>query len=436
MFDWLRWLQSKWARFQGVGYGTLLGLLTVGFYGVYLAPRCWKYTYVTWDAIRDIITTQHLLAGGAIWADPVVTGYYPWYPPLHALGCAGLIALWDLDVFSFYALTPALLNLWLVPAWILILRRLTQVSHPAAFWGTLSLTAMPWIVTHVIAYPTVMAHAVPFAAWLFWGYLWLQNHAPAGLGWKWAAFAAILGLLGLYHPPTFLIVLGTLSLHLLLGGTETGWRRWRMWATLAGISLAVCAPYWLPNLLQPIRNPAPLAYLAPGLTRWEMILPGTTLGRSLPFIFFIGLGLAVCWQNRRESSCRWVWALLLITILGQIPAYTKLALEAYAPSWHAAMGNQIPIVLPHEFQLYFQLTLTLFLGMGLLLFIRWKTWLYPTVYYTLWTWFLFSLLLSLKELPTHSQVFVWPYRLEGTYTALVEAIQTQTTVTDGICAPN
>ncbi|MDX9755137.1 MAG: hypothetical protein RBU29_14325, partial [bacterium] len=90
----------------------------------------------------------------------------------------------------------------------------------------------------------------------------------------------------------------------------------------------------------------------------------------------------------------------------------------------------------HEFQLYFQLTLTLFLGMGLLLFIRWKTWLYPTVYYTLWIWFLLSLLLSLKELPTHSQVFVWPYRLEGTYTALVESIQTQTTVTDGICAPN
>ncbi|MDP8245576.1 MAG: hypothetical protein P9L94_15945, partial [Candidatus Hinthialibacter antarcticus] len=75
----LRWLRPS------VLYPTLLALILSAFYGGYLAPHNQMFTVLTWDAFRDIITAQHIRAGGAVWADPVLDGYWFWYPPTNAI---------------------------------------------------------------------------------------------------------------------------------------------------------------------------------------------------------------------------------------------------------------------------------------------------------------------------------------------------------------
>ncbi|MEW6237427.1 MAG: hypothetical protein AB1656_18755 [Candidatus Omnitrophota bacterium] len=421
-----QWISRYWQE-------PLLAVLLVLFYGAYLAPRCWRYVYLTWDSLRDLIAAQHILAGGGWFSDPMLLGHSCWYPPLHALFCAAAVSIFPIDIFRFYALAPVLLN-WIFPAaFYHLARRLLSGNRTAAFWATLALAAMPWAVTYVLASPTVMAHAAGFAILLFIFHLHLLEKYSQK---KNLIFSLCTGLMGLYHPPTFLILTAVISIHWLIQAAQSKrkpfLRRWLFFLTL---SLTVCSPYWLPNLAQPLRNPAPLAYISPGLTRHELFLPGASWLLSLPLLFLAVLGVVSLLRRWKESPVQFILALLAVSLIGQAPGYLKILLEKRFTALDASIGDKIPILVPHEFQFYFQIALCLCLGIGLAQ-LQASQGARKLIYWAAAIGFAASLTINLIHLPQRCQVFLWPYRLSGEWNDPVKAILAHTAVNDAIAAPN
>jgi len=422
-------------------YPLLLTILLIAFYGFYLAPRCYQFNYLTWDALRDIITAQHLLAGGSPFADPVYKGYYFWYPPLHAVWLAGWAALFDWDIFRVYSLSPIVLN-WLgFPAVYCLARRLTGCCH-SAFIATLSLTAIPWFVTYVMAQPTVMAHALGPALLLFLWNLRLQSLDNRR---EFLLFSLCAGGMGLIHPPTFLIVFSVILLNLIFNLKQNEHRDEQIGrlVTFILLSLAAASPYWLPNVLHPIQNSEPMRYIAPGLYRWEMVLPGTSWWRTIPFLALVVVGLWKRIREHRSPETVFLWALLAVTAAGQFPAYLLKALQLIAPQVYTRVEAIIPVLVPHEFQLYFQIALCLLIAAGFQSVYKYRKRKLKFITELTILYFVVSLGCSFWELgstsasdPGRSQVFLWKYRLEGEWKGVVKAIREKTGVNEVICSPD
>ena len=407
----------------------LLVLVLLLFYGGYLLPRCLRYQFLTWDAYRDLIAARHLLAGGRLIDDPVLKGYFCWYPPLHAALCSCFIFLTGMDVFRFYALTPVFLN-WIFPlVFYLFFRRLLDHDRPAACITTLSLVLMPWAVTYVFASPVVMAHATAFALLLLYAY----SHLPLAFTRCALAWSAALGFMGLYHPPTFLILLASVLLHRLL----LAWRaktpslliRWLLPCGL--VAAFFSSPYGILNLLESIHNSEPLRYIAPGLSHWEIVLPGTSWLRFFPWVILAAIGFYTGVWQRRDALSWLLLSLFVVSLLGQIPAYLVLWLGD-ASSWIA----YLPVLLPHEFQLYSQLCLCGFAGLGLHRLLPNALKPFRLAPWLLLLPALISLVLSLAEFPSRSQVFLQPHRLAGEWTEPVRFIRSHTGVYDVFCTPD
>ncbi len=410
----------------------LLCFLIVLLYFFYLAPRCARFRYITWDALRDVWTTQHIMAGGSIIADPVLRGFYHWYPPLHAAFCASMISWFQLDTFQFYALTPVMLNWIFILAFYFLTQKLIQ-NRNASFWATLTLAVMPWLITYVFAFPTVMAHAVGLCILLWLWFLKLCNTESLG---QWLTFSLCCGLMGYYHPPTFLILSSVIGLNLL----------WEIWLSnnrqkavyrliiFIAVSFSICSPYWILNLLQPVNNPVPLRYISPALMQKEIVLPGTSWLRSLPFLIPAGIGLWAVIKHSPKLPSRFILVFLLVTVIGQLPAYFLKITQNYYPN--STFEKWIPVLLPHEFQLYFQLLLCILLGWGIKEIWAWKEKWLPIIYKMLMVPFLLSLGLSLCELPSRSQVFLWPHRSHAEWKGAIDYIETATNVQDVFCTPS
>ncbi|RJP23459.1 MAG: hypothetical protein C4527_20365 [Candidatus Omnitrophota bacterium] len=413
----------------------VLLLFTLLFYVAYLTPRCASLRLLTWDAFRDLITAQHLLAGGALLADPALHGFFCWYPPLHAFLCAKFIELFHFDVFTFYAFTPVFINWMLAPAFYCFCRLFLDNDNRAAFWATLALTVMPWPVTYVFAFPTVMAHAVCIAIPLF---LWYVRLTAQAYGKGWILFSCCCGLFAYYHPPTFLIVSGIIVLHHgfdLFHDIPKKTIGLRLFSFVS-ISALISSPYWALNLSQPIKNPTPLTYISPAMLQLEVVLPGTSWLRSLPFLFLAAIGLWILVQRRKESRFRFLAAFVVISLAGQMPAYARILIDAYFPMWHERVADRIPTLLPHEFQLYFQLLLCILVGMGIRRIGEWKGRRRSLPYYCAFLYFLFCMGYSLYEFPARSQVFLWPYRPAAEWDDAVHWIHSSTSAQEVICTPD
>lgn len=222
-----------------------------------------------------------------------------------------------------------------------------------------------------------------------------------------------------------------LSVRRLIKSKEILWQ----WLFFLAFSLFVCSPYWLPNLAQPLRNPAPLTYIAPGLTHHELFLPGASWLLAIPLLFLAGLGIASLLRRWQETSSQFILSLLAVSLIGQAPGYLKILLEKRFPALDAAVGDTIPILVPHEFQLYFQIALCLCLAIGLAqMQVSQGAW--KAIYWMAAIGFVASMVINLYHLPQRCQVFLWPYRLSGEWIAPVKAILANTSVNDVIAAPD
>lgn len=411
-----------------------MAALTVAYYALYLAPTSLWRVELTWDAYRDIAAAQHLLAGGSPFADPNLAGLPAWYPPLRAAFAAGWIRLTGADVFAFHALLPSLLN-WMFPlGFFLLARQLLEGDSQSAFWSALAAAMMPWAVTYVFASPVTMAHAAALGMPLLAIYAPIHPRA----GWRpFAAWGAAAGMLYLFHPPTAAILLATASVHAVwegmnAGGAKTGLARA---GAMVSAAAAVGSVHWLPLMGQPVLNPEPMRYIAPGLRYWDLALPGGSWRLAAPVLLIAALGLRRAWRLRGRPGSRFVFALLAVSLAGQAPAYAVIAIETFAPEWES-YTRFLPVFLPHEFQLYAQIALCLLAGFGMQQFRVWgrkdRRWI-PAAGAAL---FLAAWTPAAIDFPARSRAFLQPHRLKGGWEGAVAFIRENTRVNDVICAPD
>lgn len=419
-------------------YPFILAVSILGFYGFYLTPLCFRFTLLTWDAFRDLITAQHVLAGGSPFDDPAYKGYAYWYPPTHAVWLAGWATLLDWDIFRIYSLSPVVFGWIGFPAVYALTWRLTRCHH-SAFLATLSLSSMPWFVTYVMAQPTVMAHATgPALLLLLWN-VRLQNGENR---FEFSVFSLCVGAMASCHPPTFVILFSVIALNL-VGNSFLSRERKSSLIRLGlflSLSLIAASPYGLVTLAQPIRNPVPMRYIAPGLYRWEMVLPGTSWWRCVPFLVLTVIGVWGLTREKRAYRSVFLWSLLIVSIAGQLPAYAIKALQVFAPDLSTRVERSIPVIVPHEFQLYGQIALCLLAGYGFRAGLQFSKNKRNAVLIPVLIYLSVVLACSLWELkppspsvPGRSQIFLWKYRLAGEWEGVVNAIRNHTDVSDVIC---
>jgi hypothetical protein len=427
----------RWWRKPDYFYPLLLLLVIIAYYGVFAGPNWITYRFATWDSLRDAINARHLLEGGGLLADPVLSGYHSWYPPTHAALMAGYASLFHADLIKVYAIFTASFNWIAILAFYFLSYRLTNRNPHAAFAATLSLCALPWFVTYVMASPTVMAHASALSLILLAAFVF---HADA-LSYKTiSVFALCCGAMGLFHPPTFLIILGAFSLFWFIRIRHSffAWDTILHAALFTSIALAVASPYWLTQILQPVRNPDPIGYIAPALYHLEFILPGKSLIRCIPIMVLALAGLCLTLKRRHQPVYEFLLALLGISIIGQIPPYLLKYLQNTNLESYNSMLAKLPVLVPHEFQLYTQLAAALFAGIGLSWFLDLQIPL--KIRYLICSVLIIalsaSLLVCLTEIPQHSKLFLWPYHEKGEWDGVSQFIRQNTNVNDVICSPD
>lgn len=418
--------QRQWLR-PDVVYPLLLALILVSFYLGYLAPHNYKFTILTWDGLRDVICAQHLRAGGSVFADPATSGFWFWYPPTNAIFFSTLSWLFHIDLFKLYAISPVILNWLFAAGFYCFMRRLLNGDNAFAFWATLGLASLPWAVTYVIAFPTVMAHAAGFAMLILFFYLrWLN--------WRYGVYtsAALVGLMGLYHPPTAIILVLTIAFH-------RAWMRdVRGMFLFLIVSLAVCSPYWIVQLASPVLNPDPIRYISPAMMQSAVVLPGFTPLMSVVFFLLVGFGAYSFRTHWREPNIRLVFSLLLVGAIGQSPAYLLKLFELYAPELNQQIGEMVPVLVPHEFQLYSQVALLMIAGCGLKYIWNLPAFSKPAIRYVLAICLIAWIGAMMIPLAKRTQAFCEPYRMQGEWAGVVDFIHAnadEIAVNDVICAP-
>lgn len=333
----------------------ILCAITVALYLGWLLPALQSVPYFTWDGYRDVITARHVEQGGSIGSDPVLRGYAFWYPPMHALVMTLLSGLSGMDLKELYPLTPVLFN-WVCLIALFMLIGIWSENPWAALVATLYAFAMPWFVTYVFAFPTVMAHAVGFGLLLLVVYLRTQEsrslNRSMGLG-------IAIGILGWYHPPTFVIVYACIFLHCLWECVlSSRIEKNTLWILV--FPVVITAPYWIVQLSAPVLNPAPMTYVSPAMLRYEMVIPALTPNPFIPMqwgtLWFCGwllAGMYALWNDGYTSRKRMLIVMLLVAGVGQSVAYIREVVPG------------VPVLLPHEFQLFGQLLLCIVIGAGI-----------------------------------------------------------------------
>lgn len=405
----------------------LLALALTGYYFAWLAPRNYTLVILTWDAFRDIIAARHLLAGGAAWADPVIKDFWFWYPPTNAALFSALHSLTGIDLYRLYALSPAILNIAFSPAFYLVCLRLFDRSHAVAFWTTLGLALMPWPVTYVFAFPTVMAHAAAPALLILWAYIgWLKRPRLK----LFVTLSAATGLMGLYHPPTCVLLVSSIAFHRLLA------RDAKHLLILIALAGAISSPYWLVQLSEPVLNPVPIRYVAPAMLRPEVALPGFGTWPGLAVLAFGAWGGIRLFRQIRKPAVGFLLLFFALMLAGQAPALLDAWLRSSAPEWHERFGEWVPLFVPHEFQLYSQITLAWIAGFGIKAFIEQRTSWKPLAFWGAVLIALIGLGDGLYRFAERSQAFCEPYRLQGEWIAPVSFINEHINHNEVICAPD
>lgn len=399
-----------------------LGALLTAYYWGWLAPYNYRFVILTWDAFRDVIASRRLLAGASPLADPLIEGEWFWYPPLNAGLFSALSALTRIDLLHLYAISPALLNWLFAPAFYMLALQLFDRRHAIAFIAALSLLGLPWAVTYVFAFPTVMAHAAGPALLVMAVYVrWLERRDRS----LWLAVTGA-GLMGLYHPPTCILLTAAIAGHLIFVDRRKA-------ALAVGLIALISAPYWVVQIARPVLNPVPIRYISPAMLRWEVALPGFGWG-LIAFAFMLAPAVPILWRRRGEGPAQFVFVLMAVSLIGQIPAYLVTALEPSYP----ALAAKIPVFVPHEFQLYWQISLVLAAGWGICAWFSRET---PLARYPAGYW-LVSLLLAaalahwMILFPYRAQAFCEPYRLRGEWKGVVETMNERLGVHDVVCAPD
>ncbi|MBN2735356.1 MAG: glycosyltransferase family 39 protein [Spirochaetales bacterium] len=333
-------------------YGPLVGiiLLTLILYIVLIGPNVQKNRPMTSDIYRDIAYATGVMNGRPIFEDPTIKGEYIWYPPLNPLIMALISRITGLSVFTIYAYSVFLANLAIPILFYLLIAEL--LGKRMAFFSSLLMVIMPWVNTHFFSMVLTSVHgvAVMLAVLLYFSKLHKKGMPLLG--------STILGLLTglalLHHSLSGLILYGSLFIFISLDIlVYKHFDKWKSFLAALVIPVIVWAPYWIPNLFRAKLNPSPLTHLAIELMdpEFALFIPNVILF-PLTVVFLI-TGIIYAIRRFHRSQYRLLLIILALVTLGQLPGYIRFLGER-GPLWARGLAS-FPVLIPHEFQWFFQL---------------------------------------------------------------------------------
>ncbi|MCK4660063.1 MAG: hypothetical protein KAV82_11125 [Phycisphaerae bacterium] len=320
----------------------LFFLLLLGVFWVYyVTPIVTLEKRYGGDILRDTASALNI-QHGQFFADPAYRGETIWYPPLSPMIVAGVSALLGITPTQCYVWSQLLFN-WMIPAGLYLVVRL-QWGRRAAMAAVIALLlALPWWQTSVCR-GQASVHAVV----LGWVSLILYGLQHERASWRWPIACGLWQGLAFWHHPLLPAVLAAaFFVQALWAG-----RGIRRDALIVGITLLVAVPILYFMLHGPVLNPEPREYLADELRTTEFPLMHGNL-------WILGMGLIGLISSARSRS---VAARLLVvgvglTVAGQVWGYWKL--------FGLPGSSHLPVVVPHEFQLLFQLAWAICVGVGI-----------------------------------------------------------------------
>lgn len=325
--------------------------LLLVFWVVYVGPVVVGEQRHGYDAFRDVGSAVNMQKGLFL-VDPAYRGQDLWYPPLSPLIVAGTSLVLRVAPIDCYRWSGLLLN-WLIPAGLFWTMRL-QWGRRAAICGTVALLlAMPWWQREVH-----QGQASIHSAILGWGALALYAQQRKRRSSVWALACGVFQGICFWHHPIVPALLGASfllqSLWEVLRAGKSGWLCGEVRRSLltAAATLVVASPILYQMLHGPVLNHAGREYVAGELQSVEFALV-----QGNAWVWVMGLvGVRSC-VRRGDWGGRVLVSYLAVALLGQAPGYLRL----YGGEW----AMRIPVVVPHEFQRFFQLGWAVAVGVGI-----------------------------------------------------------------------
>lgn len=326
-------------------------LVNIIIFAVFVSPTVITKQALAVDTYRDIATAQNLLNGNSIFDDPAIKGEFIWYPPLNPAFFALISRITGVDLFKLYAFTP-LTIMFFVPLFFFFFIQ-ALFDKKTAFLSVFLIPVMPWLVTYFFTLTIPSLHA--FA--LIIPYLtYFVNSHKKGFSIRNTLILGIWGgILFLHHTPSALIIYGSVFASLFIDFIflKNKHKTLDLLFILA-VPLVMWMPYVLPNLLKPKVNLAPLIYFDDKVKNPEFALYAPNAFTWLFTLAAFISGFIINLKSIKEKkSLLLLYCIIATSIIGQILAYSH-ALAQWQPRLFGFLKN-LPILLPHEFQWFFQL---------------------------------------------------------------------------------
>ncbi|MBN2439727.1 MAG: hypothetical protein JXJ04_00215 [Spirochaetales bacterium] len=339
----------------------MLFFLVLIFTVVMTLPKVLDNQPLSADVYRDVAYAQNVLNGNSIFSDATIKGEFIWYPPLNALMMAGISKITGIRILDLYNYSQLFINAFIPILFFLFLTTLFDKKY--AFLSALLIPLMPWLSTHVFQGPMPSVHSFAFILLSLFIYV---SHEKAGMTIKRAVInGALMGMCLLMHTLSGFILYGGIGIYVLLS-IFVFKQKYRLipFLILALLPLLLWSPYAIPNLLRPKLNPVPIVFFSNVLLdrNWYLYIPTRSL--CVLFWLFTITGFAVLAKHIKQKGILILYCMVGITLIGQVFGYVQY----WASTTHGVPEflKNLPRLITHEFQWYFQLFILPFTGYGFL----------------------------------------------------------------------
>jgi hypothetical protein len=243
-------------------YIIILFICLLIFYSLLIYPDIRNNPPLPPDVYRDIAHTQNILNGNSPLSDPAIKGEYLWYPPLEPLLMAGLAVITGLDLFTLYSYSLLYINFFIPLLFFICIAQITDKR--TAFFAAFFIPIMPWLNTHLFKGAMPSVHG--FAFLLGTAILFLRFEKKGFTRPRAAVTGIVIGLCLLFHSLSGLIVYTSITAVLFLNKClfKKPYRISHI-LLITCLPIIIFSPYFVPNIVRPKLNPAPLNYFSSAL---------------------------------------------------------------------------------------------------------------------------------------------------------------------------
>ncbi len=303
------------------------------------------------DVFRDVACARNMMAGRFL-SDPAYAGELLWYPPLSPAIVAVACSVSGADPMDCYRWSQLVFN-WLLPVGMFVVVRATWGPRVGVIATVAMLLAMPWW-QHCVAQGQPSVHAVAWG-WLVLLLFGLQEKRRS---WRWALVCGgVLGVSFWHHPLIPGILLLSFVLEAVVASVFPGGRRdvcgkglWQRRLVIVLSSLILAVPVLYLMLHGTVVNRTPREFVAPELCEFSVLKTGGWILAT----GFLGVVLAI---RRRDCGSRVLLCATAVCAIGTSLGFLRMK----GPAW----AQQLPVVVPHEFQWSLQLAWAVCMGIGI-----------------------------------------------------------------------